>query len=49
MKKFQLLLFLFFTAVCFSQSVTVNTTTYTTEQLINQVLINSPCVSATNV
>ncbi|WP_369753226.1 choice-of-anchor L domain-containing protein [Flavobacterium sp. WC2409] len=49
MKKIQPLFLLLFYAVCFSQSVTINTTTYTTDQLINQILINSPCVSATNI
>lgn len=33
----------------FSQSVTINTTKYTVDQLVNQILINSPCVSATNI
>jgi hypothetical protein len=33
----------------FSQSITVNTTSYTTEELVNEILINSPCVNATNV
>lgn len=32
-----------------SQSVTVNTTKYTIDQLVNQVLVNSPCVQGTNV
>jgi hypothetical protein len=32
----------------FSQSITVNTTSYT-EELVNKILINSPCVNATNV
>ena len=49
MKKIQLLFLLLFNAVCFSQSVTINTSTYTTDQLINDILINSPCVSGTNV
>ncbi|MFE3846765.1 choice-of-anchor L domain-containing protein [Flavobacterium sp. LB3P45] len=49
MKKNQLLFLLLFNVVCFSQSVTINTSTYTTDQLINDILINSPCVSGTNV
>jgi hypothetical protein len=32
----------------FSQSITVNTTSYTASELVNQILINSPCVNATN-
>jgi hypothetical protein len=33
----------------FSQSITVNTTSYTASELVNQILINSPCVNATNI
>ena len=33
----------------YTQSVTVNTTKYTIDQLVNQVLVNSPCVQGTNV
>jgi gliding motility-associated-like protein len=33
----------------FSQSITVNTTLYSNDELVNQVLINSPCVNASNV
>ena len=32
-----------------SQAITVNTNTYSVPQLVNSVLINSPCVSATNI
>lgn len=49
MKKTVVLLILFFTIKNFSQSITVNTTTYTIPELVNKVLINSPCVSGTNV
>ncbi|MBP2282957.1 gliding motility-associated-like protein [Flavobacterium sp. CG_23.5] len=49
MKKTLILLLLFFTVKNYSQSVTINTTTYSADQLVNQVLINSPCVSGTNV
>jgi gliding motility-associated-like protein len=49
MKKIKLLLLLFFHIGTFSQTVSINTTTYTVDQLINQVLINSPCVSGTNI
>ena len=49
MKKFLSLLSLFFYAACFSQSVSINTATYSAEQLINKILINSPCASGTNV
>lgn len=40
---------LFFSAIGFSQSITVSTTSHTVPQLVNNVLINSPCVEATNV
>ena len=33
----------------YSQSVTVNTTKYTVDQLVNEVLVNSPCVEGINV
>jgi gliding motility-associated-like protein len=33
----------------FSQSITVNTTLYRADELVNQVLINSPCVKTSNV
>lgn len=49
MKKITTLLFLFFTVVTFSQSINVNTTTYTVPQLVNDVLINSPCINANNI
>jgi len=50
MKKLLLLLALVaITAKGYSQAITVNTNTYTVPQLVNSVLINSPCVSATNI
>ena len=49
MKKILLTLSILFTLNCFSQAITVNTTTYSAAQLVNSVLINSPCVSATNI
>ena len=48
MKRVLLLLFIFTNLCCFSQAITVNSTSYTTEQLINDVLINSPCVFGKN-
>lgn len=33
----------------FSQSIVIDTNTHTVPQLVNNVLINSPCVSATNI
>ena len=37
------------TVSCFSQAITVSTNTYSVPQLVNTVLINSPCVSAQNI
>ena len=49
MKKILSLFVLAFSANCFSQTITVDTNKYTVPELVNTVLINSPCVSATNV
>ena len=49
MKKHYIFILLLVTFTVASQSVSINTTTYTVDQLINQVLINSPCVSGTNI
>ena len=49
MKKLLLLTSIMLTALGFSQPITVSTTSYTVPQLVNNVLINSPCVNATNV
>jgi len=49
MKRILLTLSILLTLNCFSQAITVNTSTYTVPQLVNSVLINSPCVSATNI
>lgn len=40
---------LFLTAFSYSQAITVNTTTYTVPQLVNDVLINSPCSEVSNI
>ena len=49
MKKLLLLLVLFSTASIFSQGLTVDTNTYTVPQLVNNVLINSPCINVNNI
>ncbi|MGL2966370.1 choice-of-anchor L domain-containing protein [Flavobacterium sp. XGLA_31] len=49
MKKLLLIITLLFALVGFSQPITVSTTSHTVPQLVNNVLINSPCVSATNI
>ena len=49
MKRLLLILSLAFAVPGFSQAITVNTSSYAVPQLVNNVLINSPCVSATNI
>ncbi|SFF17345.1 T9SS type B sorting domain-containing protein [Flavobacterium xueshanense] len=49
MKKTLIFILLIVSYTIHSQSVTVNTTKYTIDQLVNQVLVNSPCVQGTNV
>ncbi len=49
MKKLLLLLVLFSTASLYSQGITVDTNTYTVPQLVNNVLINSPCINVNNI
>ena len=49
MRKIIVFIVLLVTFSSGAQSVTVNTTAYTVEQLVNQILINSPCVSGTNI
>ncbi|WNM18967.1 T9SS type B sorting domain-containing protein [Flavobacterium capsici] len=49
MKKLILLLVLLNFSLGLSQPITVSTSTYTVPQLVNNVLINSPCVNATNI
>uniref|UniRef100_UPI0037C00F32 choice-of-anchor L domain-containing protein n=1 Tax=Flavobacterium sp. TaxID=239 RepID=UPI0037C00F32 len=49
MKKITISIFLlFFSGLLFSQSISVNTTTYTVSQLVQDVLIDSPCAQASN-
>ncbi len=49
MKKLLLIIASAITINCYSQAITVSTNAYTVPQLVNSVLINSPCVSATNI
>jgi len=49
MKKIVLLTAILLSTIGFSQPVSVSSTIYTVPQLVNNVLINSPCVSATNI
>lgn len=49
MKRVLTFLLAFSSVIAFSQAITVNTSTYTVPQLVNDVLINSPCITATNI
>ena len=49
MNKILLLIAILLTNAGLSQSISVNTSNYSVPQLVNSVLINSPCVSATNI
>lgn len=49
MKKILLFAAILLSAIGFSQPISVSSTNYTVPQLVNNVLINSPCVSATNI
>uniref|UniRef100_UPI0037C148A4 choice-of-anchor L domain-containing protein n=1 Tax=Flavobacterium sp. TaxID=239 RepID=UPI0037C148A4 len=49
MKKITISIFLlFFSGILFSQSINVNTTTYSVSQLVQDVLIDSPCAQVSN-
>ena len=49
MKKLLLLTAILLSIIGFSQPLSVSSTSYTVPQLVNNVLINSPCVNATNI
>ena len=49
MRKIVLPYLLLLSFISFSQSITVNTNTYTVPQLVNDVLINSPCINTSNI
>ena len=49
MNKILLLIAILLSNAGLSQSISVNTSNYSVPQLVNSVLINSPCVSATNI
>ncbi|TAE63107.1 MAG: hypothetical protein EAY77_05880, partial [Flavobacteriia bacterium] len=49
MKKITIsILLLFFSGILFSQSISVNTTSFSVSQLVQNVLIDSPCAQASN-
>ena len=49
MNKIVLPYLLLLSFISYSQSITVNTNTYTVPQLVNEVLINSPCINTSNI
>jgi len=49
MKNLLFAIILFVSLFSFSQPIIINRTNYSVDQLVNQVLINSPCVSGLNV
>ena len=49
MKKLLNLTSILITAIGFSQHITVSTSSYTVPEMVNNVLIGSPCVSASNI
>lgn len=49
MKKVLITISLLFSLVSNSQSITVNTTTYSVPQLVTDVLVNRPCVIVNNI
>jgi len=49
MKKSILLLILLFGIECFSQSITVDTNTYTVPELVTDVLVNKACIPVNNI
>ena len=49
MKKLIFLFLISLSATCFSQVIKVSTDKYTVDQLVNTVLINSPCIYTTDI
>jgi gliding motility-associated-like protein len=49
MKKLLTFVLFFYSVFGFTQAITVDQNTYTVPQLVNNVLINSPCVTAQNI
>lgn len=49
MKKLLLSITLLLSAIGFSQPISVSSTSHSASQLVNDVLINTPCASATNI
>ena len=49
MKKVFITLLFFFSISCFSQAITVSTTAYSIDDLVNKVLINSPCILTSDI
>lgn len=49
MKKVLLCLLLLYSSLNFSQAISVDTNTYTVPELVNNVLLNSPCLQVNNI
>jgi len=49
MKKSLLFIILFFGVKCYSQSITVNTSTYTVPELVTDVLVDKDCIPVNNI
>ena len=49
MKKIIPLIVLFGNFASFSQSISIDTSTYTVPELVNTILINSPCINTSNI
>ena len=49
MKKLLLLIILLLSTIGFAQPITVSTTSHTVPDLVNNVLINSPCAAVSNI
>ena len=49
MKKLYLFSLLLFSAIAFAQPITVSTSQYTVEQLVTDVLIDTPCAEVSNI
>jgi len=49
MRKLPLFFMLLMTSIAYTQAIQVDVTTYSVPELVNNVLINSPCTSAANI
>jgi len=49
MRKLSLFFMLLMTSIAYTQAIQVDVTTYSVPELVNEVLINSPCTSVSNI